>query len=276
MPRRPFSTAIVGSSTLFREGLAQILDRAGFRIVASQPRVADLPHDSRSLPKMLLLIIDAGADPDRAVRDIGLFKRYQPGARVAVIADRVTLEPAMSAFRAGANAYFLKDSTGETFVKFLDLVMLGETIFLARLLPSTVDFEDEQDELHRGINEKRIPENSVLLLDSDNTSIPQLSAREKCVLRCLILGDSNKAIGRKIDIAEATVKVHIKAILRKIRVQNRTQAAIWAVNNGSCVWIGESAAIAADEPPGASAAQARIPALLEGQKLGKFRGRAIE
>jgi two-component system nitrate/nitrite response regulator NarL len=48
----------------------------------------------------------------------------------------------------------------------------------------------------------------------------------------LIEGDSNKAIARKIDIAEATVKVHVKAILRKIRVHNRTQAAIWAMSSG--------------------------------------------
>ena len=52
------------------------------------------------------------------------------------------------------------------------------------------------------------------------------------ILRCIIEGDSNKCVARKIDIAEATVKVHVKAILRKIRVQNRTQAAIWGVNNG--------------------------------------------
>jgi two-component system nitrate/nitrite response regulator NarL len=51
-------------------------------------------------------------------------------------------------------------------------------------------------------------------------------------LNRLIEGDSNKVIARKIDIAEATVKVHIKAILRKIHVQNRTQAAIWAMSNG--------------------------------------------
>jgi len=51
------------------------------------------------------------------------------------------------------------------------------------------------------------------------------------ILRCLIEGNSNKSIARKIDIAEATVKVHVKAILRKIRVQNRTQAAIWGMNN---------------------------------------------
>jgi two-component system nitrate/nitrite response regulator NarL len=48
----------------------------------------------------------------------------------------------------------------------------------------------------------------------------------------LIEGDSNKLIARKIEIAEATVKVHVKAILRKIRVHNRTQAAIWAMSNG--------------------------------------------
>ena len=44
-------------------------------------------------------------------------------------------------------------------------------------------------------------------------------------------GDSNKCIARKINSAEGTVKVHVKAILRKIRVQNRTQAAIWAMSN---------------------------------------------
>jgi two-component system nitrate/nitrite response regulator NarL len=52
-------------------------------------------------------------------------------------------------------------------------------------------------------------------------------------LRYLIEGDPNKTIARKIHITEATVKVHVKAILRKIRVHNRTQAAIWAMNNGS-------------------------------------------
>jgi hypothetical protein len=51
-------------------------------------------------------------------------------------------------------------------------------------------------------------------------------------LQRLIEGDSNKCILRKIDIAEATVKVHVKAILRKIRVQNRAQAAIWGMNHG--------------------------------------------
>jgi two-component system nitrate/nitrite response regulator NarL len=59
----------------------------------------------------------------------------------------------------------------------------------------------------------------------------ELSLKETCILRRLISGASNKEIARNYSIAEATVKVHVAAILRKIRVRNRTQAAIWALNN---------------------------------------------
>src|SRR3546814_5192458 len=52
------------------------------------------------------------------------------------------------------------------------------------------------------------------------------------MFRCFVTGASNKIIARRLDITEATVKVHIKAILRKLRVMNRTQAAIWAVTRG--------------------------------------------
>ena len=61
---------------------------------------------------------------------------------------------------------------------------------------------------------------------------PRLSARQQAILGCLIQGDSNKTIARKMAITEGTVKVHVKTILRKIRVHNRTQAAIWAMNTG--------------------------------------------
>ena len=59
-----------------------------------------------------------------------------------------------------------------------------------------------------------------------------LSDRETQILQCLMQGLSNKLIARKLDIAETTVKVHVKGLLRKLRAANRTQAAIWAVNSG--------------------------------------------
>ena len=59
-----------------------------------------------------------------------------------------------------------------------------------------------------------------------------LSKRELQILQKLVLGSSNKEIGRGLQITEATVKVHLRTILRKIQVSNRTQAAIWAINAG--------------------------------------------
>src|SRR3984957_5932984 len=59
-----------------------------------------------------------------------------------------------------------------------------------------------------------------------------LSEREAQILDGLVKGHANKVIARTCDITEATVKVHMKSILRKIRVDNRTQAAIWPMANG--------------------------------------------
>jgi two-component system nitrate/nitrite response regulator NarL len=52
------------------------------------------------------------------------------------------------------------------------------------------------------------------------------------ILNCLLGGFSNKTIANRLQISEGTVKVHLKGILKKINVQNRTQAAIWALNHG--------------------------------------------
>jgi two-component system nitrate/nitrite response regulator NarL len=59
----------------------------------------------------------------------------------------------------------------------------------------------------------------------------KLSEREAQILRCLTQGASNKLIARELGVAEATVKVHIKAILRKVKAANRTQAAMWAAGH---------------------------------------------
>ncbi|MCK9915740.1 response regulator transcription factor [Microbacteriaceae bacterium K1510] len=62
--------------------------------------------------------------------------------------------------------------------------------------------------------------------------LPRLSGREAQILDGLVRGQTNKVIARACDITEATVKVHMKSILRKIQVANRTQAAIWALEHG--------------------------------------------
>jgi two-component system nitrate/nitrite response regulator NarL len=69
-------------------------------------------------------------------------------------------------------------------------------------------------------------------VDNVNVRKGLLSQREVQILRHLILGDSNKMIANVFGITEATIKVHLKSLLRKINASNRTQAAIWGFNNG--------------------------------------------
>lgn len=75
-----------------------------------------------------------------------------------------------------------------------------------------------------------------------------LSAREIEILSCLAHGHANKRIARELNITEATVKVHVKAILRKLHLTNRTQAAIWAVQNGF-TWKPDASSTAREPSP---------------------------
>jgi DNA-binding NarL/FixJ family response regulator len=227
--RRSFATILVGKSILLREGIARILRSANFRILASVSCADNLPLSKLQQQRPLFLIVHTGDDFDAAIEQIELFRDQYPGGRIAIVADRYRLNELLSAFRAGANGYFADVMTCDVFIKSMELVMMGETIFPPAFLSFILDSgggrlgqvvsHDDSDE--------------AILVTTKDTIAPQLSPRETSILRCLIEGDSNKCIARKIDIAEATVKVHIKAILRKIRVQNRTQAAIWGMNNGS-------------------------------------------
>src|SRR5437762_4407743 len=227
--RQSFATILVGKSILLREGLARILRSANFRILASVSCADDLLPSKRHLHQPLFLVVHTGDDFDAAVEQIELFRDQHPGARIAIVADHYRLDELVLAFRAGANGYFVDVMACDVFIKSIDLVMMGETIFPPAFLSFVLDPEGDR----LGQAAPRDENSQAILIRNENTLAPQLSTREKSILCCLIEGDSNKCIARKIDIAEATVKVHVKAILRKIRVQNRTQAAIWGMNNGS-------------------------------------------
>jgi DNA-binding NarL/FixJ family response regulator len=174
------------------------------------------------------LIIDSGSDPRALANQIEAFKDQHRTVRVAVLADQYVFPWALSAFRAGANAYFLKVVESDTFIKALELVMLGEMILPPELLSyvrnMTYAAGDPVDVRSLEMYSDRPP-------PTDPFDLTALSSREEYIQRCIGEGDPNKIIARKMGIAEGTVKVHVKALLRKIRVGNRTQAAIWLMNN---------------------------------------------
>jgi two-component system nitrate/nitrite response regulator NarL len=227
--RQSFATILVGKSILLREGLAKILRSANFRILASVSCADDLLPSKLQSHQPLFLVVHTGDDFEAAVEQIELLRDQHPGGRIAIVADHYRLGDLVSAFRAGADGYFVDIMTCDVFIKSVELVVMGETIFPPAFLSFVLGPDGEQLAETMPLDEK----NEAILFTTEDTLTPQLSPREKSILHCLIEGNSNKCIARKIDIAEATVKVHVKAILRKIRVQNRTQAAIWGMNNGS-------------------------------------------
>jgi len=198
-----------------------------------------LPPGKLQPHQLLFLIVHTGDDFDVTLEQIELLREKHPTGRFAIVADHYRLTDLASAFRAGANGYFVNAMTCDLFTKSIELVAMGETIFPPAFLSFALDSESNQVDRAK----LHVENSQAILVTTKDTITPHLSPREKSILQCLIEGDSNKCIARKIDIAEATVKVHVKAILRKVRVQNRTQAAIWGMNHGSLANPGNGCAL---------------------------------
>lgn len=222
-----FGTILIGKSVLIREGIVRILRAKNFRILASVSCLDELTGPARS-QQLLFLIVHTSDDFDLAIEQIELVRGQYPSGRIVVVADHYRQAEPDLAFQAGAAGYFISAMSCDAFVKSIELVMMGETVFPpAFLSPSSSTIKSERQDKPAPLAENE----RAIIVTTEAAAAPQLSPRELVILRCLIEGNSNKGIARKIDIAEATVKVHVKAILRKIRVQNRTQAAIWGMNN---------------------------------------------
>jgi two-component system, NarL family, nitrate/nitrite response regulator NarL len=267
MERTPVGTVLVGPDALTREGSARILAAAHFNILASARRIDESVLSSLPQTQTILLIIDVSDDFHAAAEQAAAFKRRYPAGRVTMLAHRPQMTDVVSAFRAGANAYFATAVTCDTFIKSLELVMLGETILPPTLLPlmsTQGDYDrndkNRSDEGESGYAEEYEVDRYEDAYKSDSSEYdqlvasltgraeltaatrvhtPRLSARQQSILRCLVRGDSNRMIAHDMNIAEATVKAHVKTILRTIRVHNRTQAAVWAINNSSSISVVE-------------------------------------
>lgn len=140
-------------------------------------------------------------------------KEACPDTHVVVLTGTLDAEIMTKAIQAGADGFLMKDMSMEALAQSLRLVMVGETVFpsalAALLIGGRLNGAAYQAVPHKGV-----------------------SKREAQVLRCLQNGSSNKTIANHLRITEATVKIHLKSLLRKIEVSNRTQAALWGLNNG--------------------------------------------
>ena len=208
------SATIVDRNRLYRAGLRLTLESANVDVVAEFDDLESVASGStRSFECEVLLMKMPPAATATAV--IENARRSFPSAKVVVVADG-ELNPGkmVKAIEGGADGILLADLSPDVFLQSLRLVRLGEKVLPARLASVLIGGEAH---------------GSTMLQD---VRAYGLSEREAEILRLLVDGRSNKEIALRLDITEATVKVHVKAVLRKIRVTNRTQAAVWAMNHG--------------------------------------------
>ena len=228
--RRTVPTAIVGSSTLLREGVTRILNSARFRIFASKPSVTELELEKFPQSEPWLLIMECGNSAPTLTAQVAAIKEKFPLVRVALLGRHWGMSEITAAFQAGANAYFAEATASDEFIKAIGLIMLGHQAVLP--IGPTSHGSGAEPEIQ---SPRQYFPNPLKSYAPPRGSVMHLSPRESSILRCLARGASNKLIGREIKISEATVKVHVKAILRKIGVANRTQAAVWAMSNAALV-----------------------------------------
>ena len=237
---------------LVRDALRCILTRSQFRPVRILPTLdggAENYLGSAGICIWLLGVRECASTTNDLVRRL---VAANSSVRPVILAESHTAQDIVLALEAGVFGFLSQNIPSKQLIKSLELVALGQTVIHPQFHPAafaqmavqsqpTREFEVTSASSGNGGYKAiaDLPPAALLALPAIETRgisnggtagdvVRGLSRRELVILRTLTEGASNKVIALKLVITESTVKVHMKAILRKLRLQNRTQAAIWA------------------------------------------------
>jgi two-component system nitrate/nitrite response regulator NarL len=213
------ATVLLVGAQLFREGLKGLLAGSIFRAVGEAGTFAEAhlslcaPQAGDQRPQILLMYLDGRLDID-AGEVLRAISRDQPAVKVVILGDPASLTLLWQAYPTAIDGYLLKDVSAAALVHALHLVISGQQIFPPGPRAAAAGPRPTQEAPIYG------------------QAMPALSARELQILQFVVGGSSNKAIARDLTISSETVKVHMRALLRKLNVRNRTQVALWALEHG--------------------------------------------
>ena len=206
---------LVDDHVLFRKGLVSLLQRQrDFEVVGEAEDGAEGVKKAKQLkPDLVLMDIHMpGTDGIEATRRI---RELLPSTRVVILTVSEDDKDLFEGIKCGAHGYLLKKLEPEELYAMLRGVFQGEA------------------PISRATAGKILSEFASQARQKATAQLEEeLSAREKDVLQCLASGLTNKEIGNKLGIAENTVKNHLKNILAKLHLENRVQAATFALQKG--------------------------------------------
>ncbi len=201
---------------MFRQGLRSILEtEEGFRVIgeAATGREA-VRYALQTRPDVILMDIQM-PELDGVAATKTILEEY-PAARVIILTmyrqDRYVFE----AIKAGARGYMLKDADANDLIGAIRRVAEGETLLNAEMAASILDEFSKV---------KEVPEHP-------EHPISELTEREAAILRLLAQGASNQEIATDLNVSEKTVRNRLSEIFSKLRLNNRTQAALYALREG--------------------------------------------
>jgi len=204
---------VIDDHPLFRKGVADLIAMAGtLRLVGEaasgeQGVALALEHH----PDLILLDLNMkGMD---GIATLKRLKAAELESRIIMLTVSDNEEDVVAALRAGADGYLLKDMEPEDILERLRQAMQGRLVIsdnLTELLAHAL----RQESKPRSADEA------------------ELTPREQEILALIAKGYSNKLIARELDISVGTIKVHVKHILKKLKLRTRVEAAVWAINAG--------------------------------------------
>lgn len=265
MARRT-ATIIIEPHLLVREALESLIENYRYRVVRSVGSTADIGNPTKMGDGPKLVILGAQSTDDAVTEAVRIRKLWSDSKIVLLFehASTVDFQKLLTSEIDGCVPLF---ASPETLIRTLDLVTIEDarvvvTSGMSRPAIQPIRKDESrrpQVETYDSLSGNTGHETrSITVVPMHRTwptangcsvsrlnghtghmpgaptlrNRPRMSEREAQILNGLVQGHANKVIARACDITEATVKVHMKSILRKIQVANRTQAAVWALEHG--------------------------------------------
>jgi len=211
----PIGVLICDDHPLFRQGLRRLLETvAEFAVVGEVERAQDVA-DAVVAHRPAVVVLDVELPGGSGIDAVEALRARAPDVRVLMLSGFSDPTRVRAALRAGASGYVLKNAPPQEIIESIRRVAAGRSVLapvVAETLAATLRDEPEEERVRR--------------------RLASLSERELEVLRLAAEGESNADIGKRLFISEGTVKNHMTHILRKLDVEDRTQAAILTVKYG--------------------------------------------
>ena len=211
---------LIDDHALFRMGLQELLERRGIDVIdVTGDGEQGMELVRRQQPDVVLL--DMRMPGMNGLEVLKRLHQEQPQLAVAMLTTSRDQRDVIDSLQNGAQGYLLKDMEPDELIDALKrIVDQGETVVAAELTAV----------LARAVQGAEKPDNA-----RDEVDIfANLTPREREILCHLAEGQSNKLIARNLGISDGTVKLHVKAILRKLSVHSRVEAAVMAVEKNLC------------------------------------------